>query len=501
MSKPVTKVEEAVLETDESSISEKSLDRKPYVPESGPERDAIVKHLRFKLDMRLIPHLAILYLFNSLDRGNIGNARLAHLEEDTHLKGNDFYNALSFFYFGYTIAQVPTMYIFKKVTPSVLIGVTMVLWGVCSTCMAAAKDHSGLIATRFFLGIFEAGVGMGAPTIISFFYMRSELAWRQAIFYGSSTFAGAFGGLVAYGVSKNLANEHLAPWKLLFIIEGTPTIFLGIVTFFLLPNSPEKLESWFVTPQEKQVAIERARQGYNTDSSLLDKRQLIAAFTDWKNLFYCLIYIGLNIPLASYQSFLPTIIKLMGYTEAKAQLMTVPPYACALAFLLLISWNSDRTMLRGYHVCLCALVACVGYVLLISSSKLGCNYAGACLAAMGLYPIVPLMLSWVSNNNVGHTKRAISLAIMNMLGQCFATVGTQIFKNKTAPRFFMGYSICIAFTGLMMVLSLVLTFLLKRENARRQEKFGDPRPLSSSEQTEVIEKGIYDKHPGFRYFI
>ncbi|KAJ2602303.1 hypothetical protein GGF40_000111 [Coemansia sp. RSA 1286] len=497
-----TKVEETTfLETDESSASEKSLDSKPYVPESGPERDAIVKRLKFKLDMRLVPYLAVLYLFSSLDRGNIGNARLAHLEQDLNLKGNDFYNALSFFYFGYTIAQVPTMFIFKKVTPSVLIGITMVLWGVCSTCMAATTNHSGLMATRFFLGIFEAGVGIGAPTIISFFYMRSELAWRQAIYYGASTFAGAFGGLVAYGVSKNLANESLAPWKLLFIIEGIPTIFLGILTFFLLPNAPDKLENWFVTPQERQVAVERARQGYNTDTSLLDKRQLIAAFTDWKNLFHCLIYIGVNIPTASYQAFLPTIIRLMGYTEAKAQLMTVPPYACALVFLLLISWNSDRTKLRGFHVFFCALIGCVGYILLISTDKLGCNYAGACLVAMGLYPIIPLMLSWVSNNNLGHTKRAISLAIMNTFGQCFATVGTQIFKDETAPRFFMGYGIGIAFMGLTMVVSLVFTYLLRRENARRQEEFGDPRPLTATEQVDIIEKGVYDKHPGFRYFI
>ncbi|KAJ2551379.1 hypothetical protein IWW35_002845, partial [Coemansia sp. RSA 1878] len=310
--------EKSSIEKADVVAVEAGSSRDVIVPQSGPERDAIVKRLKLKLDFRLVPYLALLYLFNALDRGNIGNARLAGIEEGTHLKGNDFYNALSFFYFGYTISQIPNMFIMKKVTPAVLVGVTMILWGVCSTAMAGTKNYSGLVAARFFMGVFEAGVGPAAPIILSFFYLRHELAWRTALFYGSSTFAGAFGGLIAYGVAKNLTHESLAPWQLLFIIEGIPTIFLGIVTIFVLPNAPETLERWFVTPEEKQVAIERSRSGHNTDNSLLDKRQLFAALKDHKNLFTCLIYIGLNIPLASYTSFLPTIVKLMGYEDAKA---------------------------------------------------------------------------------------------------------------------------------------------------------------------------------------
>ncbi|ORX68123.1 MFS general substrate transporter [Linderina pennispora] len=455
------------------------------VPQYGPERDAITRRLLRKLDIRLVPYMALLYMFNALDRGNIGNARLGGLEEGTHLTGNDFYNALSFFYFGYCISQVPNMFLLKKVSPSVLIGVTMVLWGVCSTSMAACKSYSGLVAARFFMGIFEAGIGPGAPIILSFFYLRNELAWRTAMFYGSSTIAGAFGGAIAYGVAKNLAHEKLAPWQLLFIIEGIPTIALGLVTIFFLPNSPHKLEKWFVTPEEKQVAIERGRSGLNTDNTVLDKRQLIAAFKDYKNLFTCLIYIGLNIPLASYTSFLPTIVKNMGYSDAKAQLMTVPPYACALVTVLLFAWNSDRTQRRGYHVAGAASITCLGYILLISSGNLHANYAGACFVAMGLYPIVPLMLSWVANNNVGHTKRAISVALLNTFGQCFATVGTQIYKTKTAPRFFMGYGVCLAFSFLMIVVALSLSHVLRRENARRDAEFGEPKPLSPEEQAEA----------------
>ncbi|KAJ1899613.1 hypothetical protein LPJ81_004107 [Coemansia sp. IMI 209127] len=489
-------------ETKEIVASETGSDHKNVVvvPQSGPEREAIVKRLKLKLDLRLVPYLSLLYLFNALDRGNIGNARLAGLEAGTHLTGNDFYNALSFFYFGYTISQIPNMFILKKVTPSVLVGVTMILWGVCSTSMAAAKNYSDLVATRFFMGIFEAGVGPAAPVILSFFYLRDELAWRTALFYGSSTFAGAFGGLIAYGVATNLSHASLAPWKLLFIIEGVPTLFLGILTIFILPNSPQTLERWFVTPEEKQVAIERSSTGHNVDSSLLDKRQLLAAIKDYKNYFSCLIYIGLNIPLASYTSFLPTIVSEMGYTNAKAQLMTVPPYACAIVTVFSMCWFSDRAKNRGFFVAASALLACIGYILLISSNKIGANYAGACFVAMGLYPIIPLMLSWVANNNVGHIKRAVSIAMLNTFGQCFATVGTQIYKTKTAPRFFVGYGVCLAFTVVMIVFAIALSLILKRENARRDATHGTPKQLTPEEQQEAIKNGIYDNDPSFRYF-
>ncbi|KAJ2808259.1 hypothetical protein H4R20_000942 [Coemansia guatemalensis] len=490
-----------VTEKDVSIASEAGQMQEVVVPQEGPEREKIVKRLKLKLDLRLVPYLALLYLFNALDRGNIGNARLAGLEEGTHLVGNQFYNALSFFYFGYTISQIPNMFIMKRVTPAVLVGVTMVLWGVCSTSMAGAKNYSGLVAARFFMGVFEAGVGPAAPIILSFFYLRHELAWRTALFYGSSTFAGAFGGLIAYGVATNLAHEKLAPWQLLFIIEGIPTIFLGIVTIFVLPNSPETLERWFVTPEERQVALERSRSGHNTDSTSLDKRQLLASIKDVKNIFTCLIYIGLNIPLASYTSFLPTIVKLMGYKDAEAQLMTVPPYACAIVCVFAVCWNSDRTRRRGYHVAGSAAVACIGYILLISSGHIGANYTGACFVAMGLYPIIPLMLSWVANNNVGHTKRAVSIAMLNTFGQCFATVGTQIYKTPTAPRFFMGYGVCLAFTVVMIVFSLALVAYLKRENSRRDAEYGAPKPLTPEEQQEAIDNGIYDDHPSYRFFI
>lgn len=137
----------------------------------------------------------------------------------------------------------------------------------------------------------------------------------------------------------------------LFIVEAIPTIVLGLLSFIVLPNMPENAGRW-LTKEEKHVAIQRTRQSGNTDNKTFDKKQFIAAVVDYKiwlagktdlfrGLFLLLtgsivvIYIGLNVALASFSIFLPTIISDMGFSLLNAQLLTIPPYvvACCLVFV------------------------------------------------------------------------------------------------------------------------------------------------------------------------
>jgi hypothetical protein len=52
--------------------------------------DKATARLVRKIDLRLLPFLALLYLLSFLDRTNIGNARLAGLEKSLHMKGLDY---------------------------------------------------------------------------------------------------------------------------------------------------------------------------------------------------------------------------------------------------------------------------------------------------------------------------------------------------------------------------------------------------------------------------
>lgn len=103
------------------------------------------------------------------------------------------------------------------------------------------------MACRFFLGISEAGFGPGIPYLLSFFYLRHEVGLRIAIFLSAAPLATSFSGALAYGITSG--HPHLAKWRLLFLVEGLPTICMAPVAFFFLPDTPDKAR--FLTEEEK----------------------------------------------------------------------------------------------------------------------------------------------------------------------------------------------------------------------------------------------------------
>lgn len=108
-------------------------------------------------------------------------------------------------------------------------------WGLVTTLTCLVTSYSGFVIIRLFLGITEAGLYPGSYFILSMWYTPKELATRMAIFYGANTAAGAFGGVIAYGVG-NLDGAHgWRAWKWLFLIEGLITIVAGLCCFWFLP--------------------------------------------------------------------------------------------------------------------------------------------------------------------------------------------------------------------------------------------------------------------------
>jgi len=115
------------------------------------------KKILRKMDMRLIPMLALLYLLSFLDRGNIGNAKIEGLVEDLNMTGSQYNWTLTVFFFTYAAFEVPSNLLLKKLRPSIWLPSIMVAWGVVMTLMGIVKDYEGLLVARIFLGVAEAG--------------------------------------------------------------------------------------------------------------------------------------------------------------------------------------------------------------------------------------------------------------------------------------------------------------------------------------------------------
>ena len=115
------------------------------------------RRLLWKLDLRLIPWLCLLYLASFLDRSNIGNAKLEGLTKSLHITAGQYNAGLSIFFVSYALFEPLTNILLKRLRPSVFIPAIMVLWGICMTTMGLTHNFQGLMASRFFLGMAEAG--------------------------------------------------------------------------------------------------------------------------------------------------------------------------------------------------------------------------------------------------------------------------------------------------------------------------------------------------------
>ncbi len=118
------------------------------------------------------------------------------------------------------------------------------------------------------------------------------------------------------------------------------------------------------------------------------------------------------IPIYAIALFLPTIIHDLGYSAANAQLLTVPPFVCSCIFTIAVGIYSDKLKARGPFILLGDVVSLIGYILAYVTSTPGAGYVATIIAASGVYPTIPIILSWAGGNAGGEVKKAVVFAMV-----------------------------------------------------------------------------------------
>jgi len=319
---------------------------------------------------------------------------------------------LTVFFISYALFEPITNVMLKHFRPSIFIPIIMFLWGVVMTCMGLVHNYSGLAATRFFLGIAEAGLFPGVNYYLSCWYKRSEFGIRAAIFFSAAAFAGSFGGLLAAAIALMKGIGGKPGWAWIFILEGLATVIVGVISYWMVHDFPD--EAKFLREDERARVIRRLRadKQHSAQHETFRLEYAWQSLKDWKTYAFAIIYMGADGSLYAFSLFLPSIISELGYTSTRANLLTVPPYAAAAIMTILVGWIADRTRQRGICNIVVALLAIVGYSMLLGSNKVGVKYAGTFLGAMGVYPSIANTISWASNNIEGVYKRGVSLGII-----------------------------------------------------------------------------------------
>ncbi|KAG2001980.1 high-affinity nicotinic acid transporter, variant 3 [Coprinopsis cinerea AmutBmut pab1-1] len=220
-----------------------------------------------KLDLTLLPLFTLIYMANFIDRTAIGNARVAGLEKDLRMSGSDFNKAMTVFHVFYALSDIPSNLVLKRYG-SIWLAVLVMAFGLVALGSAFMTSYPGFIASRVFLGLAEGGTLSGLVYTLSQYYRRKELAMRVGFFMGvAPSLAGAFGGLLAWGLLRVRDIGVVTRWRKILLVEGLLTTLTGLTLLFVIPAEPSKTKLF--TVEERALALARLE----ADKPISQRRQ------------------------------------------------------------------------------------------------------------------------------------------------------------------------------------------------------------------------------------
>ncbi|KAH9820731.1 major facilitator superfamily domain-containing protein [Melampsora americana] len=430
------------------------------------EEEEEEKKVLRKLDFRILPLTALLYLSAYLDRGNLGNARLQGLQSEL-LNDSDekFSKVLSAFFITYILLSIPGTLLAKSISPSKAISIGSIIWSISTTLISICNTYHQLIILRLLIGVGEALFGQSVALYYSIWYKKHEISPRLAFFIGAGVTAGGFGGLISYGISLLGSNT----WRLLFLIEGIPSLLITLAILFCLPSRPNQTD--FLNPSEKTLILKRLKEDgvYESGSEGIDWSGVKRAFTDWKSYTIAVLYSCMNLTLGSVSGFLPSIISSMGHEGPIAQLYSVPPYFVAFIVMTLISIGSSRYKTRAIPIAFVFMISSIGWMILLYGEGFDrIRYFATFLIVIGGYAAIPLIIGWVSNNTGSESQRAISLGMLNSIGQLLSILSSFLFSNSNWK---FGFKLNLFFNLLAIFISILMRSYYIYENSRRDRFF------------------------------
>lgn len=351
----------------------------------------------------------------------------------------------------------------KRFGPNKVLAVALVAWSVVTLCTGFVQTYAQAIVLRCLLGACEAGVAPGFAFIFSTIYPRESTAKRVALIYLANVTSGAFGGLFAYGVQSMGERRGLAAWRWLFIIEGIISIVICGGCWLSFPNSPET--AWFLTAEEKQLMQRRkGRDAVYKGDDKFDWKYTKMAFTDPFIYLASLSFFCSSIAIFGFGTFLPTIIRGLGYNAFQANYLTIPVYAFGAIVLCICSHFSDKLNKRAIFLMVLPIPVVVGYIITVGTASAGAGYFAMFLCCGGIYTFNATILTWVTTNLKPDHKRSVGLPLFVSLGNLSGLVASQLYPSAQGPRYIMGNAVSAGMEGLALCLVFLTYLMLRRRN-------------------------------------
>ncbi|CAA7268788.1 unnamed protein product [Cyclocybe aegerita] len=470
-----------------------AVHRDAEMVEYTPEEESKVRR---KIDNTVLPLVVCSYVFNQFDRNNIGNAHVIKAFNENYdiTTNNRWTLALSVFYVGYCLLEMPANVLQRHIGANRFFFISLTFWGLASLSFVYAKGYAGLLVLRVLMGIGEAGYYAGMIYYLSFWYRRNELAMRISLCM-TGTLPGAIGGLLAFGLVR-AHTSLLEGWQFLFLIEAIPTLIMALMILLFLPSFP--FSATFLSPRERAIAQARLNRDHKPQShgGMNGWDGFKAVISDINSWLFLIVYAGFNVGSATVSYFLPTLIKNLGFSSINAQGLTVAPYVVGWFMVFAQSWHSDRTKDRGWHIMASSAIALVGYIILATSvqKSVGAAYFALFLVVGGVYSLFPLVMSWAANAFSPTSKRGVGTAFIVSISNCISIAAPQIYFDPE-DEFRKGHAISAAALFLTFLMAFILRTRLTLLNKRNRNSLA---ALSKEEKAKLGEKEeIWDNDPRY----
>jgi sugar phosphate permease len=433
------------------------------MPETVQESRVDAAAIYRRITWRLIPYIFILYILAYLDRVNVGFAAL-EMKHDLHLSDTVYGTGAGIFFLGSSLFDLPSNLLLGKVGPRIWIARIMITWGIIATCMMAVKGEHSFYLLRFLLGVSEAGFFPGMILYLTYWFPSRERARAVAKFMTATSIAGVVGGPLSSALLKLEGHSGLHGWQWLFLVEGVPTILMGISVLFVLRDRPDDAP-WLSEPEKKWLDNELEQDRKAGGAS--DKHHLLDAFKMPMVWVLAGIFFLDQIGVYTVNLWMPLVLNSFlhaggsGGASIIAKYATVP-YIAAAIFTVIIGWNSDRTGERRGHIALCLLLSAAGFGWAAYAGSLPAALCAMTLAAMGYWSLMGPF--WTLPTGVlGGQAAAGGVAIITMVGGIGGFSGPYVtgrLKDLTH-----NYTAGLLLIGGLAVVGAGLCFVLKKRPA------------------------------------
>lgn len=387
----------------------------------APVPDAAINRLEQqvmrKVSRHLLGFLFLLFVFSFLDRINIGFAGLTMMQ-DLGLSGTQFGFATTLFYIAYIACSIPSNIVLARIGARKWIGSMMIAWGLASTATLFASGPASLYALRFLVGVTEAGFLPGMLLYLTYWFPSAYRARANALFMIAMPVTAAIGSALSGLILGLDGHWGLKGWQWLFLLEGMPSVLLGLAVYGYLDDSPSKA-NWLGKLEQQVLARMLAAEHKPAVVHLAQqqKTSVLAEMLSPTVLKFGIAYFCLVNTLAMVAVWTPLIVKSFSGNASNTQigLLAAIPQVCTVIGMILWGRRSDRLQERRWHIVWPMLLSAGGWLFTAYSGNPVVQLLGVCMASTGAYTAMSVF--WTTPDRaLSLGARAIGIAVINATG-------------------------------------------------------------------------------------